>query len=150
LPPWGGYDSRKVVEDWVAAMGGNEDNLRAAYFMGHVELVGLGDWKKGMAGEKDTYDVLIDDYHLSTIAKETFVSEDTIRSANGFGPSVDTAKKGQIKCPGVSYHYCVDGDSGAAIASQHNVTESSLAVANSHIKDWSKLRDGQKILIPAH
>jgi hypothetical protein len=150
LPKWHGYDSRAKVEEIVAAMGGNEQNLRLAYFMGHVELVGLGKWKKEMAGEAGNYEVPIDDMFLSTISDRTFVSLAEIRKANGFPDTQDTVKKGRIVVPGISYHHAVKGDTQASIAAQHGITEDALAKANPLIRNWALLRDDEQVLIPVH
>jgi len=150
LPPWGGYDSRKDVEAIVAAMGGNEQNLRDAYFLGHVELVGLGSWKKEMHGEAGNFTIAVDDTPIATVADLTFVSASDIQAANGWPAGHDKLKKGTIKVPGVSYHYTVDGDKQSSIAEQHGVTAAGLAKANPGVPDWTKLTSGQRLLIPAH
>jgi hypothetical protein len=150
IPPWGGYDSRKDVEAIVAAMGGNEQNLRDAYFLGHVELVGLGTWKKEMHGEAESFTIAVDDTPIATVADLTFVSAADIQAANGWPAGHHKLKKGTIKVPGVSYHYAVDGDKQSSIAEQHGVTAAGLAKANPGVPDWTKLTAGQRLLIPAH
>ena len=150
LPPWSGYDSRKDVEAIVAAMGGNEQNLRDAYFLGHVELVGLGNWKKEMHGESGHFTVAADDTPIATVADVTFVSAADIQAANGWPASHNKLKKGQIAVPGISYHHVVEGDTQTSIADQHGITAVGLAKANPGVPDWTKLTAGQRLLVPAH
>lgn len=149
VPPWHGYDSRADVEAWVAAMGGNENNLRLAYFMGHTELVGLGPWKKEMAGEAGNYEVLVDGLSLATISERTFVSVADIQKANKFPSTKDTVDKGKIVVPGISYHRAVAGDTETTIAEQHGITVDALKKANPFVTNW-KLVKGQTVMIPAH
>jgi hypothetical protein len=150
IPPWSGYDSRKDVKAIVTAMGGNEQNLRDAYFLGHVELIGLGDWKKAMHGEGRHFEVAVDDTPIATVADLTFVSAAAIQKANGWRSSHDKLKKGTITVPGISYHHAVAGDTQSSIAKQHGVTPAGLAKANPGVADWTKLASGQRLLIPAH
>ncbi len=150
IPPLNRYDEWKDVDAFIKKMGTNgEANFVAAYFLGHVELLGLGKWTDKMAAAADTYDVVVDDFPVSLVADKTFVDEATIRSANGLGPT-DNLKKGTAKVPGVSYHSCVPSDNLTIIAQQHGVTEDALKKANNHVSDWNKLYDGQQILIPKH
>jgi hypothetical protein len=150
IPPWSGYDSRKDVAAIVKAMGGNEQNLRDAYFLGHVELIGLGDWKNAMHGEGRHFEVAVDDTPIATVADLTFVSAAEIQKANGWRSSHNKLKKGTITVPGISYHHAVAGDTQSSIAKQHGVTPAGLAKANPGVADWTKLTSGQRLLIPAH
>lgn len=144
------YDEWEDVDKFIKKLGPNgEQNFLAAYFLGHVELIGLGNWNKDMVKEIDTYPVIIASFPPSLVADRTFVDEATIRSSNGLGPT-DNLSIGPAKVPGISWHYCIPNDKLTAIAKQHGVTEDALKKANPVVSNWASLMNGEKILIPKH
>jgi len=150
IPGLSRYDEWKDVDAFIKKLGpGGEQNFLAAYFMGHVELIGLGTWKKGMVGDIDTYPVIVADFPPSLVAERTFVDEATIRTANKLGPT-DKLPIGNAKVPGIAWHYCIPKDNLSAIAKQHGVTEDALKKANPVVSSWASLLEGEKILIPKH
>jgi hypothetical protein len=150
IPGLSRYDEWKDVDAFIKKLGpSGEQNFLAAYFTGHVELIGLGNWNKAMVKDVDTYPVIIADFPPSLVADKTFVDEATIRSANGLGPT-DKLPIGPAKVPGISWHYCIPKDNLAAVAKQHGVTEDALKQANPVVTSWASLMDGEKLLIPKH
>jgi hypothetical protein len=150
IPPLNRYDEWQDVDSIVKKLGPNgEANFLSAYFLGHVEYLGLGNWSPTLGSLTNTFEVLVDDFPVALVAERTFVPESTIRNANGLGPS-DKLKKGRINVPGISYHICVKYDNLSSIAKQHGITELALQKANPYVTDWNKLSNGSEILIPKH
>lgn len=142
------YDEKEDVKKIVAALGGDgEANFKAAYFMGHVELIGLGKWKKEQAGDQDAYVAPIDDFAIAEVAKRCNVTEESIADDNSLTIGDKVAKGTRLVVKGVRHHIALSGDTYADLAKQHGVTEASLTQANPFV---TSLYAGADVVIPVH
>ena len=161
----------KYLSDWNHAKAVRkavgENAVRAAFFQGHVELLGLNPDGSDMTGlrakgakVKITKPAGVS--NLAELATATGLTEAEIKAAN---PGITSALMPSMVLPGCREHIVVGttdrkGVSAVEgrkhIATQHGVTEADLNRANPGIKvkaatgAWPKLTVGQKILIPKH
>ena len=163
--------SSEYQEDWkhakqVRTIVG-ESAARAAFFQGHVELLGLDPKGADLAGlrakgAKATISKPPGIGSLADLATATGLSEAEIKAAN---PGITDALLPQMVLPGCREHVVVGtSDAGGAkavesraqIARQHGIAESDLVRANPGIptvgaaKTWGTLTVGQKLLVPRH
>ncbi|GIE99656.1 eCIS core domain-containing protein [Paractinoplanes rishiriensis] len=150
-----------------AALGGRgADAVRAAYFQGHVELIGL----TPAGGQAPAADRSRDDLvtvpawvqSVFALSVMTAAPEADILAANP-GLAAAGPLPRQVHVPGCRQHTVVAAtersatggvadrqvESRAEIAAQNGVTEPDLNRANPN-RDWSALRAGDQILIPRH
>jgi hypothetical protein len=159
LPAW---NHAKAVRKEV-----RENAVRAAFFQGHVELLGLdpgGADLTGLraAGARFKITKPPGVGNLAELARASGLSVAEIKAAN---TGITDALPAQIDLPGCREHVVVattDRSRRTAveerkhIAAQHGVDESALIRANPGIvadpatKAWPPLVQGQKILIPRH
>ena len=139
--------------------------VKAAFFQGHVELIGLSpDGKMAGVGAPAT-EVKVPPGVTSLFALGviTNTSVDAIVAANtGLAPS--SAVPATLQVPGCRYHTVVEAterrptggvmsskaESPKQIAAMHGITEDQLKRANPQVTDWSKVAGGDRVLIPAH
>ena len=148
------------IRDTAIGPPGGENAVKAAFFQGHVEFLGLtpsGAEAPARTGPPDQIAVPSGITTLSQLAAATGVSEAEIVAANsGFSPG--DPLPAEMIVPGTREHIAVAArgfagtirvESKAQIAAQNGVTESDLERANPGV-NWSALTEGQRILIPKH
>jgi hypothetical protein len=136
------YDSMAQADQIAARVG--EDNARAAYFMGHVEAIGLGpstrgehslaglaSWAPGVGGTPDRYPVPAGGETVQEVKTRTGV--DHVEDSGGM-QWVDQTHRftaGEIlRVPGIRWHTAIAEDTRGQIASQHGITQVALERAN--------------------
>jgi len=148
------------------ALGGRgADAVQAAYFQGHVELIGLTPaGGQAAAADRSRDDlVTVPSWVQSVFALSvlTAAPEADILAANP-GLPVTGPLPGHVHVPGCRQHTVVAAtertavgvadrqvESRAEIADQNGVTEADLNRANPN-RNWLALRAGDEILIPRH
>jgi hypothetical protein len=163
----GGYSPGEYASYLAAAEGAKsalgsdgERAVRAAFFQGHVELLGLNDdGTKAPARTGPVSEVTIPSgiSSLAKLAKASGVAAKEIKDANK-GVDLTGALPAKMNLPGCRNHRVIAAkksgeadtpESKAQIAKQNGVLESELERANPG-QDWSKLKHGDILLIPAH
>jgi hypothetical protein len=142
----------KIVPELSKRGGDGDAAFRAAYFLGHVEYLGLGpSWSAADAADKGKFTVPAGVTKLKGAASMTCIGEAALAAANGLAVG-DAVMVGQVlTAPGVSYHHVLDGESDANVATQHGVTVASLKAANPDPGiTWASLKAPLKLLIPNH
>ncbi|MFT3774910.1 MAG: DUF4157 domain-containing protein [Minicystis sp.] len=150
------------IRDQSLGGAGGESAVRAAFFQGHVEMLGLTPGGKMAAPRTEAPDLItiapkITNMKLLEIA--TGVSEADVAAAN---PGIALPPAGpmpaKLKVPGCREHIVVESkDAGgttkvegaAEISVQNGVSVGALAQANPGVS-WSSLKAGDRILIPKH
>ena len=152
-------DAQKIVEKVGMA------NAKAAFFLGHTELLGLG---QGTASQTPLTDVAqwtdkdadtADTYEVKVAETETDVRTKTkgpkvIDSAGKDVPGGAALKPGdKVRVPGLTFAYAIQGDTFGSVAKQHDVALKDILVANG-FPPATKASDtplvGSKLLIPVH
>ena len=142
----------------AAHAGVGEAAVRAAFFQGHVEYIGLartGAQAPGLpaAGAKAQSRIPGGIGGLDDLARRSGVPRPTIERDN---PGITDTLPATAVLAGCREHWVVAGETRANIAAQHGVSEADLVRANPDIalsaatSLWSALPVGQKLLIPAH
>lgn len=135
-----------------------EAAVRAAFFQGHVEYLGLapaGSQLAGLPAAGAAWPTRIPGgiAGLDDLARRTGVPRSTIERDN---PGITDALPPTAMLAGCREHWVVAGETRANIAMQNGVAEAELVRANPDIpldaatSAWSGLTVGQKILIPVH
>jgi hypothetical protein len=138
--------------------GVGEPGVRAAYFEGHVEYLGLapdGSALPGLRVAGTPVQVRIPGSiaGLDDLARRSGVPRATIEHDN---PGITNALPPSAVLAKAREHVVVTGETRALIAAQHGVSEADLVRANPDIatdivtNNWPVLAAGTKILIPAH
>lgn len=156
--------SQDAPDAIVAAVG--EENTRAAYFMGHAELLGLGAGTRseapltGVAAWEPTDSVIADIYTvrpggetLAQIRERT--NANTVVELDGTAPT-DLSQRfdagHQLRVAGIRWHRAILEDTRAQVAGQNGVTLAQLELANG----WTQrpgdtpVAPGTLVLIPRH
>lgn len=142
----------------IAHAGIGEAGVRAAFFQGHVELLGLtptGTPLAGLraAGATPLVHIPSGITGLDDLARRSGVARATIERDN---PGITDALPATAVLTGCREHWVVAGETRANIAAQNGVSEADLVRANPDIavdpatNDWPTLTAGHKILIPVH
>jgi peptidoglycan hydrolase-like protein with peptidoglycan-binding domain len=136
------YDSMAGADAIAAQVG--EPNVRAAYFMGHVECIGLGpstrgehslaglaSWAPGVGGVPDEYPVPGGGETVQEIQDRTGATS----VADGTGTAfVDPAHRftgGEtLRVIGVRWHTAIAEDTRGQVATQHGIGQPALERAN--------------------
>lgn len=135
--------------------------LKAAYFQGHVEYLGLtptgGLLTPVAAGTGGGITVPAGVSSLAALATRTGVSEEDLRAANPDLPVSGTPLPSRVNVPGWREHIVVEAvdlinatttpETKAQIAAQNGLVESDLDPANPGV-NWTGLSAGDRILIP--
>ena len=137
--------------------------IRAAYFQGHIEYLGLDPGgapsAPAPAGAADMCRVPAGVTTLVQLSAASGVPEADIRTAN---PTERFAGPlpARLGLPGCRDHRVIgvaDAAAGttvietrAQIAEQNGVSEADLVRANPAVADWTRLADGDHVLIPRH
>ncbi len=136
------YDSMTQADAIAARVG--EDNVRAAYFMGHVEAIGLGpstrgenslaglaSWSAGTGGEPNRYPVPSGGETVQEIRDRTGATQ--ILDAGGTEQS-DVSHRfaaGEVlTVNGIRWHTAIAEDTRGQVASQRGVSQAALERAN--------------------
>ncbi|RFM26949.1 eCIS core domain-containing protein [Deminuibacter soli] len=152
------------IRDGGTAPGGvphagiGEAGVRAAYFQGHIELMGLNPAGTTMGGLRAAGAAIrihipggMSD--LNDLATRSGVPLATITAQN---PGITNALPADAILPGCREHVAVAGETRANVAMQNGVTEAALTRANPGIavdpvtNTWTALAAGQRVLIPVH
>jgi hypothetical protein len=137
--------------------------IRAAYFQGHIEFLGLEPGGTPStptpAGGADICSVPRGVTNLAQLSTASGVPEADIRTANATERFAG-ALPGRLGLPGCRDHRIVGVldraaranvvETRAQIAEQNGVSEADLVRANPGVADWSRLSDGDHVLIPRH
>lgn len=155
------YDNAKAIRDGGGGHRGiGDSSCRAAYFQGHVELLGLNpDGTAAAAPPAGTHTMQIPPglHNVDELATATGISRAQLITDN---TGIDTTFPTSAVLTGCRIHVVVS--SGAAvedramIAAQNGVSEADLARANPGIprdattNRWPALAAGATVLIPVH
>jgi peptidoglycan hydrolase-like protein with peptidoglycan-binding domain len=172
IVPHSYYDELENATAIVQDLGGGdraEANARAAYFMGHVDLLGIGDttrgehaagrlgtWRPTDAEEDDLYVVLAGGELVRDVWDRTG-STAVQNEADGFffGPAAAGTRLPagtRLRVRGIRHVRATQSDTRAQVASQNGVTQRALERANHWAPAAGNTRVplGVRILIPAH
>ena len=137
--------------------------VRAAYFQGHIEFLGLEPGGTPSApppaGAADVCAVPRGVTTLAQLSTASGVPEADIRTANPTERFAG-ALPARLGLPGCRDHRVVGVfdraaradviETRAQIAEQNGVSEADLVRANPGVADWARLSDGDRVLIPRH
>ncbi len=158
------YDSMAGADAIAAKVG--EANARAAFFMGHVEALGLGtgsaseqpltgiaSWTPGGGGAPDTYVVPPAGETVQQIRDRTGSTQ--ITDAGGVAqadPAHSFSGGTVLTIPGLRWHTGIDGDTRGQVANQHGVTQPQLELANGlpAAPPTTAVGPGTLLMIPVH
>lgn len=140
----------------TAHAGVGEAAVRAAFFQGHVEFIGLapsGPQLTGLpaAGASRALRVPAGITGLDDLAARSRIARVTIEAAN---PGITDTLPASAFLPGARDHWVMAGETRAGIAAQNGVSEADLARANPDIaldpatNAWPTLTAGHRLLIP--
>jgi hypothetical protein len=156
------YDS--IAQADAIALRVGEANVRAAYFMGHVEAIGLGpstrsehslaglaSWAPGTGGTPDRYPVPSGGETVQQVRDRTGVTEvrdaaDTVQS----DASHSFAAGEVLHLVGVRWHTAIAEDTRGQVATQHGISQAALERANqlSAAAPSTPIAVGTVLLIP--
>ena len=144
------YAERADAEAIAAKVG--MPNAKAAFFLGHTELIGLGGWKATDSTGAESYVVGPGETEASIRAK---TKAKTVFDAAGkpIAAGAAVAAGATVKIPGIRWVEALDGDMLGRVARQNDVDADDLAVANGLPVGTTRARAfpvGTRILIPAH
>ncbi len=146
----GVYDERADAQAIAAKVG--MPNAKAAFLLGQVDKIGLGNWKATDAPQALNYVVGPGE------------TEPTIRVKTGAKTMFDPAGKAipaggplaagtAISIPGIRWLDAIDGDTVDTVCRQHDVTPAALIAANNLAPATArshKFVAGTRLLIPVH
>lgn len=167
----GGYDAgmyadylahAEAIRDTAIGGPGGANAVKAAFFQGHVEFLGLtpaGGAATPAVGGADRITVPASITTMAALATATGVAEADILSANP-GLTAAGPLPSNLNVPGCRDHMVVQASDGriggvrtvetkAQIATQNGLVEADLDRANPGV-NWTTLTQGQIILIPRH
>jgi peptidoglycan hydrolase-like protein with peptidoglycan-binding domain len=136
------YDSMAQADAIATRVG--EPNVRAAYFMGHVEAIGLGpstrsehslaglaSWAPGTGGTPDRYPVPAGGETVQQVRDRTGATEVKDASDTVWVDASHTFAAGDIlHLVGVRWHTAIAEDTRGQVATQHGITQAALERAN--------------------
>ena len=141
------------------------ENCKAAFFLGHTELLGIGagtgattslaglaDWQTSDAADEQIYTSQAGDT-LASISGRTGVPERSLRRENprDMPGGADPAAGSRIAALGIRYVRAIQGDTLGTVARQNGVTVAALAAANGFpaaAPDSTALAAGRRLMIP--
>ena len=141
-----------------AHAGVGEEAVRAAYFQGHVEYLGLDPAGAPLAGlpapgAPRALHIPAGIADLNELARRSGVPRATIERDN---PGIAAPLPATAVLAGCREHRVVSGETRTLIAAQNGVSEEALATANPDVpidpasSDWPALAAGRVLLIPVH
>jgi hypothetical protein len=161
------YDEMAEAEKIDAEVG--HDNVKAAFFLGHVELLGLGAGTRTERGSlsgvasfepDDTRDARVivaspGDTYAGLLDRSGAVSGALLNDATGvpLPPGGAIAAGTRVRIPGIQWIRAITNDTLGSVAQQHNVSVAALARANGFAPGAppsTPLVAGGRILIPIH
>ncbi len=151
IPTISHYDQIAQARQIEARVGTEE--LKAAYFLGHTELIGVGPAAATARTHGTQYTVPpVGIATVADVAHATGVSAATIAAENGIGSSDAVAPGRRLTVPGIRIHFVVDGETRARIADINGITVADLARANPDVGfvGLGPLAAGTPITIPVH
>ena len=158
------YDSMADADKIASTVG--EPNVRAAYFMGHVEAIGLGagsasetpltgiaSWTPGGGGRPDEYVVPPAGETVAEIRDRTGSTH--VEDASGsvwVDPTHRFTAGETLHIPGLRWHTAIAQDTRAQVANQHGVGQDALEHANrlSPAPAATRVAPGTLLMIPVH
>lgn len=161
-------DARKIVEGDGKHPGVGMPNAKAAFFMGHTDLLGIGEGTRGVAGLAGiANNRASDDKDAEVLIAKAGDTFESIRERAGAGPAgiIDEAsgkplKAGdaiaagmRLRIPGIRFVPSIEEDTLGKVADQNGVTVEALAIANelgSETEKDFKFGSGLRLLIPIH
>ena len=160
----GVYDERTQADDIANRVG--EENARAAFFMGHVEALGIGagskseqpltglaSWRAGGNGVPDIYVVGAAGETVADVRRRTGSTH--VEDSSGtvwVDPAHAFAAGEQLTVPGVRWHTAIEEDTRGQVANQNGVTQAALEQANdlTPAPATTPVPPGTLLLIPVH
>ena len=162
-------EARKIVDGDGKRKGVGMANARAAFFLGHTDLLGIGEGTRGVAAglagignykaddardaeivvaqAGDTLDVI----RARTGASPTGILDEKTRKP--FAPGAAVPAGTRLRVPGIRYVYSIEADTLSSVASQNKVDARQLAISNNlpaGTKDDHTFPAGTRLLIPIH
>jgi hypothetical protein len=126
-----------------------EENLRAAYFLGQIERIGLGHWTAALDAAEGRFTVPAGMTTLAAVATATGATEASIAAANGV-PAGSAVTTGQVLVvPGLRTHVAAAGETLAQIAQLSGVTLAAIRAVNPSLPT-GRLTGGTSVTIPVH
>lgn len=138
----GVYDERQQADTITARVG--EDNARSAFFMGHMEALGIGagsrsaapltglaSWRPGGNGEPGIYVVAPAGETVGDVQSRT--GSQTVTEENGTplnNPAVALSGGHRVRVTGIRWHTTIAEDTRGQVANQHGITRAQLERAN--------------------
>jgi peptidoglycan hydrolase-like protein with peptidoglycan-binding domain len=136
------YDSMTQADAIAARVG--EANVRAAYFMGHVEAIGLGpstrsehslaglaSWTAGTGGTPDRYPVPAGGETVQQVRDRTGAVEIKDAAAAIQADASHVFAAGEVlHVVGVRWHTAIAEDTRGQVATQHGINQAALERAN--------------------
>ena len=136
------YNSMADADAIAARVG--EPNARAAFFMGHVEALGIGagsaselpltglaSWTPGGGGAPDTYVVSAAGETVQEIRDRTNAGTITDSAGNELtDPALRVAGGETLTIPLLRWHTSIEEDTRGQISGQHGITQAELERAN--------------------
>lgn len=162
-------DYSEISEAWLIVAQVGIDNAKAAYFLGRMELLGIGggthvrgaaslagraDWATADTGDADVYVVQPGDT-LDSVRNRTNAPANGILDQAGAPVAAGTALVAttRLRVPGIRWVRGIPGDTLASIARQSGVPVPELAEANGlppTTPGRTPVAAGQRTLIPIH
>lgn len=160
----GVYDERAQADDIANRVG--EANARAAFFMGHVEALGIGQgsrseqpltglasWRPGGNGEPDVYVVGAAPETVADVRRRTGSTH--VEEPGGtvwVDPSHAFPPGQRLIVPGIRWHTAIAEDTRGQVANQNGVSQAELEQANglAPAAASTPVPAGTLLLIPVH
>jgi peptidoglycan hydrolase-like protein with peptidoglycan-binding domain len=158
----GVYDERAQADDITSRVG--EANARAAFFMGHVEdlgigqgskseepLTGLASWRPGGNGEPDVYVVGTAGETVADVERRTGSTHVEEPGGTVWVDPTHVFRAGQrLIVPGIRWHTAIAEDTRGQVANQNGVSQEQLEQANglTHAPATTPVPAGTLLLIP--
>ncbi len=158
------YDSLAQADEIAVRVG--EQNARAAFFMGHVEALGIGQGSRsenslrGLASWTPTGGGTPDEYVVRAGGETVAQVRDRTGSTHVEDSSgmvwVDTshafAAGERLRIPGLRWHTAIAQDTRAQVANQHGISQEDLERANglAHRPASTQVAAGTVLMIPVN
>lgn len=162
-------DARRIVDGDGKRKGVGMPNARAAFFLGHTDLLGIGEGTRGAAAAlAGIGNYKADDARdAEVVIAQPGDTLDAVRtrtgaSANGivdektgkpFAPGAAVPDGTRLRIPGIRYVYTIAADTLSTIGSQNMVDPALIAIANNlpaGTPGDHAFPPGTRVLIPVH